>query len=69
VKRTELIKRIGREARRQGAEWKAVEGAKHDAYWLGSIKTPIPRHAEIGERTTSGHPARMRAGAGEGMVA
>ena len=42
MKRTELTKRIGREARRQGVEWKAVEGAKHDAYWLGSIKIPIP---------------------------
>jgi hypothetical protein len=52
VKRTELIKRISREARRQGVSWKAVEGAKHDAFWLGSIKIPIPRHNEIGERTT-----------------
>jgi hypothetical protein len=32
--------------------WKPVEGAKHDAFWLGSIKIPIPRHNEIGERTT-----------------
>lgn len=30
----------------------AVEGAKHDTFWLGSVKVPIPRHAEIGQRTT-----------------
>jgi hypothetical protein len=32
-------------ARRQGVEWKQVEGAKHDTFWLGSVKVPIPRHA------------------------
>jgi hypothetical protein len=52
VKRTELIKKISREAKRQGVLWTPAEGAKHDAFWLGSIKIPIPRHTEIGERTT-----------------
>jgi hypothetical protein len=33
-------------------EWRQVEGAKHDTFWLGSVKIPIPRHAEIGQRTT-----------------
>jgi hypothetical protein len=40
------------EARRRGVEWRQVEGAKHDTFWLGSVKIPIPRHAEIGQRTT-----------------
>jgi hypothetical protein len=38
------------QARRQGVEWRQAEGAKHDTFWLGSVK--IPRHAEIGQRTT-----------------
>jgi hypothetical protein len=38
------------EAERQGVEWRQVKGAKHDTFWLGSVKIPIPRHAEIGRR-------------------
>lgn len=49
VRRSELIRQ---EARRQGVEWKQVDGTKHDTFWLGSVKIPIPRHAEIGQRTT-----------------
>ena len=52
MRRSELIKKIRQETRRQGVEWKQVEGAKHDTFWLGSAKIPIPRHAEIGQRTT-----------------
>lgn len=52
MRRTELIRRISREAKRQGVSWKADEGAKHDTFWLGNIKIPIPRHTEISPRTT-----------------
>jgi len=38
VRRSELIKKIRQEARRQGVVWKQVEGAKHDTFWLGSVK-------------------------------
>jgi hypothetical protein len=38
VRRSELIRKIRQEARRQGVEWKQVEGAKHDTFWLGSVK-------------------------------
>ena len=41
MRRSELIKKIRQEARRQGVEWKQVEGAKHDTFWLGSVKIPI----------------------------
>ena len=51
MRRSELIKKIRQEAGRQGVEWKQVEGAKDDTFWLGSVKIPIPRHAEIGQRT------------------
>jgi hypothetical protein len=30
----------------------AGRGAEHDTFRLGSVKIPIPRHAEIGHRTT-----------------
>jgi hypothetical protein len=52
VKRSELIKKIRREAKRQGVAWEQAEGARHDMIWLGSVKIPIPRHVEIGQRTT-----------------
>jgi hypothetical protein len=53
VKRTELIKKIRREARRQGVQWKSAGGhGPHETFWLGAAKIPVPRHAEIGERTT-----------------
>jgi hypothetical protein len=52
VKRSELVRKIRQEARRQGVAWKAVEGGKHDTFWLGAIKIPIPRPAEIGKRTS-----------------
>jgi hypothetical protein len=69
VRRSELIRKIRQEARRQGVEWKQVEGAKHDTFWLGLVKIPIPRHAEIGQRTprtscTSAKPSWGRAGGG-----
>jgi hypothetical protein len=53
VKRTELIRKISREAKRQGVSWTPTgEGARHETFWLGSTKIPVPRHDEIGERTT-----------------
>ena len=48
MRRSELIKKIRQEARRQGVEWKQVEGAKHDMFWLGSVKIPIPRTPRSG---------------------
>ena len=51
VRRSELIKKIRQEAKRQRVMWKQVKGAKHDTFWLRSVKIPIPRHAEIGQRT------------------
>jgi hypothetical protein len=49
VKRGELIRKISREAKRQGVPWVPDAGGSHDTFWLGSIKIPIPRHTEIGE--------------------
>lgn len=52
MKRSELVRKIRQEARRQSVAFKQVEGARHDMIWLGSTKIPIPRHLEIGQRTT-----------------
>ncbi|MBO0808959.1 MAG: hypothetical protein J2P32_11750 [Actinobacteria bacterium] len=51
MRRTELIRKIRREARRQGVMVKTEEGGGHSILWLGSTKIPIPRHAEISPRT------------------
>jgi hypothetical protein len=52
VKRTELLRKIRREARRQDVSWATDgSGARHEAWWLGAVKIPVPRHAEISERT------------------
>ena len=50
-------------------KWKQVEGAKHDTFWLGSVKIPIPRHAEIGQRTTEDILHECEAELGKGLVA
>ena len=51
MKRRDLIRRIAKEALRQGVEWKVYrEGANHTIYLLGGTRIPIPRHSEIGER-------------------
>jgi hypothetical protein len=51
MKRRDLIRKIAREAMRQGIEWKVHrEGASHTIYLLGGTRIPIPRHNEIGER-------------------
>ncbi|HEX8133522.1 MAG TPA: hypothetical protein VF880_08845 [Actinomycetes bacterium] len=51
MKRRKLIRRIAKEALRQGVHWKVHrQGASHTIYLLGSTRIPIPRHHEIGER-------------------
>lgn len=52
MNRSQLIRKIREEAARQGVSVKEVQGARHDILWPGSVKIPIRRHAEIGQRTT-----------------
>lgn len=66
MKRTELIRKISREAKRQGVSWEAAEGARHDTFWLGGIKIPIPRHTEISVRTTEDIPHECEEKLGRG---
>jgi hypothetical protein len=50
VLRTDLIRAIAREARRQGVAWAVTrEGANHTIYLLGRTRIPIPRHSKIRE--------------------
>jgi hypothetical protein len=52
MRKTELIREIRREARRQGVRFESAGGrGPHETFWLGSVKIPIPRDREIGERT------------------
>ena len=49
MKRRDLIRKIAKEAKRQGVSWIEGEGGKHSTYMLGSHTIPVPRHTEIGE--------------------
>ncbi|MEQ7010149.1 hypothetical protein ABN028_28615 [Actinopolymorpha sp. B17G11] len=50
MKRRDLIRKIGREAKEQGKRWEiGREGAQHTVYNLAGLTIPIPRHNEIGE--------------------
>ncbi|KON72616.1 hypothetical protein M768_14000 [Cellulosimicrobium cellulans F16] len=51
MRRTELIKRIGKTAKAQGAEAIFTEGGSHTKVRLGDRQTVIPRHNEINEHT------------------
>ena len=51
MKQRELINKIAKAAKRNGAEWVLIRnGANHDVYSLEGVMIPIPRHAEIGNR-------------------
>jgi mRNA interferase HicA len=53
VKRRDLIRKIGQQAKARGLAWEAVRaGAEHDIYRLGvAAQVSIPRHNEINEIT------------------
>ena len=53
MNRATLIRKITREAQRQAIPFTSTgEGTRHELYLLGVTKIPVPRHKEIGERTT-----------------
>lgn len=55
MKRRDVVRAIADEAKKQGRSWElAREGANHTVYQLEGLMIPIPRHREIGERTTRG---------------
>lgn len=49
----DIVKRISREAKRQGLGFTFDrEGANHTVYLLDGLMIPIPRHREIGSGLT-----------------
>lgn len=51
MKRGEAIRRISREAKRQGVRWHLDrQGANHEVYRLGQTMVPVPRHGELDDR-------------------
>jgi hypothetical protein len=53
TRRRDVIRRISARAAEVGVEWVLDrEGSNHSVYRLGGLMIPIPRHSEIGERTT-----------------
>lgn len=52
VRRSDLLKSIGRAARESGLEWKLDrQGANHEIWRLGDLLVPVPRHREVGAMT------------------
>ena len=52
MKRRQILSAIAREAHGHGKPWQKVrQGTNHEIWRCGSIALPIPRHAEIGNRT------------------
>jgi hypothetical protein len=55
MKRTELIGKIRKEARKAKVEWELVrQGARHEIWRLGDLQVSIPRHREVNELTAQG---------------
>jgi hypothetical protein len=49
MRRRDLVKVIGAEAKRKQVEWVVLRhGANHTIWLLGSTRIPIPRHTVIG---------------------
>ncbi len=52
MRRAELLRRIGRAAKRKQLAWsKEREGKRHEIWRCGSTEFPVPRHKEINEMT------------------
>ena len=50
MRRTEVLRKIAREAKRQGASWVLVcEGRSHSVYRLNGAMIPIGHHRELDE--------------------
>jgi mRNA interferase HicA len=55
MKRTVLIRWIGKAAKRAGTSWVFVrQGGNHEVWSCGSSMVTIPRHREINELTAQG---------------
>lgn len=51
MKRTDLMKQLRAEAKRQGLELDVTEGGNHTRVAIGDTKSVVPRHNEINEIT------------------
>ncbi|MBD3752734.1 MAG: hypothetical protein IE935_09975 [Micrococcales bacterium] len=54
MKRGELVKKINKIAKAQGARPIYTEGGRHTHVQIGDKRTTIPRHSEINELTARG---------------
>lgn len=51
MKRRDLMKKLEREAARQGLELVTYEGGSHTKVSIGERRTVVPRHSEVNELT------------------
>lgn len=50
MRKRDLLKQIGDEARAQKRVWALLrQGANHEVWILDGVRIPIPRHSEVGE--------------------
>ena len=67
MKRSELLRRIGRAAKGRNLAWTLRrQGAQHEIWELDGIAVPIPRHREINERLARAIMADLAEKLGEG---
>ena len=67
MKRRDVIRRIGREAKLYRRRWTLVrQGSKHDVWSLDGKEVTIPRHGEINEFTAEGIFRRFEIEFGKG---
>jgi hypothetical protein len=53
MRRAELTRDIRRAAKALGLEIESWEGAEHEIWMVGGVKTQIPRHREISDGVTA----------------
>jgi len=51
VKRTEVLKRLSKEAKKNGSEYSEVERTRHTGVIIGSVRSTLGRHAEVDDVT------------------
>jgi mRNA interferase HicA len=51
VKRKDLMKQLGQQAKSEGLELEVVEGGNHTKVMIGDRRSTVPRHKELNELT------------------
>jgi hypothetical protein len=67
VRRTDLLRRIARQARAGNVEWRLVrEGRQHEIWQCGTTRVSVPRHREVNNYTAEAIMKDLEEEFGEG---